>query len=546
MQRREFLKKSGALAAGALAQGLFPAPRQGNPSNPKSPGRPNLLFLFSDQQSHDMVGYSGNKHILTPQVDQLAKDGLRFTQCVSQYPICSPFRAMLLSGQHPLYNGCYENEIQMLPGRSAYFGEILRDAGYRTGYIGKWHILGGPVRRPIPAGALRYGFDQTFLTNNCTMDFQPGSAFFYNEKGEKVIYPEWEPYGQARQAMDFIDEAPADKPWALFVSWHAPHDHNLGGKNTYQAPPDLMGLYDRKAISIRPETDEALFAERQRQSAPKYNGHGLDLREDYHGYYAMCTGVDIALGKILGKLKQKGLDQNTIVVYTSDHGCSMGAWTRDIQDVAKEKGMGLTEAASQVFCGTKGTPHDWSTRTPLVIRWPRRLKPNLIPGLFGTLDFMPTLLGLMDLGIPQTCQGRDLSSQLINGTSPVADTLPIFTHWYRGVHSDRYTFALTSENSGFFWDRQKDPLQQHNIFNSPSKMGEYRDVIAGLRAETLKYLGKFKDRFPSSKALSIAAFGLPPSADAAQIRKARVEGGVLKGRPIDLIQDLPSVLSELN
>ena len=141
------------LCAGSLSQAAVkPAAR-----------RPNLVFVFSDQQSFDMLGCAGNKDIITPNLDKFAAEGVRFTQCVSSSPVCTPFRGMLLTGQHPLRSGAFCNDIRIVPGEGRYFGEVLRDAGYACGYVGKWHLYGGDRNRPIPAGPFRYGFDQRFL-----------------------------------------------------------------------------------------------------------------------------------------------------------------------------------------------------------------------------------------------------------------------------------------------------------------------------------------------------------------------------------------------
>lgn len=264
--------------------------------------RPNLLFVFSDQHSHDMLGCAGNDQIITPNLDRLAGEGVRFTQCISQQPICTPFRSMLLSGQHTLHNGCLSNDLQMLPGNGTYFGEVLRDAGYRMGRIGKWHLLGGDRKRPIPAGPLRYGFDDTLLPNNCPMDFRPGDAYFWNERDVTETFDEWEPYAQTRQALEFLDDCSADEPVALCVSWHPPHDHFVDGKEIGDtAAAELMAMYDHEAIRFRPNTDEDLFTERQKRF-PGYSGQSGNLRNDYHGYYAMCTGVDTAFGHLMARL----------------------------------------------------------------------------------------------------------------------------------------------------------------------------------------------------------------------------------------------------
>ena len=130
---------------------------------------------------------------------------------------------MLLTGQHPLRSGAFCNDIRIVPGEGRYFGEVLRDAGYACGYFGKWHLYGGDRNRPIPAGPFRYGFDQTFLSNNCTELFDAQARLLLGRERAEAPYGDWEPYAQTRQAAKFIEENAA-QPFALFLSWHPPHN----------------------------------------------------------------------------------------------------------------------------------------------------------------------------------------------------------------------------------------------------------------------------------------------------------------------------------
>jgi len=291
--RRQFCKTMAATATG-LTWGATSCEQQAvkQQASPVAK-RPNLLFVFSDQQSQDMLGCYGNQDIITPHLDQLAAEGLRFNHCISNSPVCTPFRGMLMSGQHPLYCGTMHNDIPLLANNGQYFGHVLRDAGYRMGYIGKWHLLGGNRNRPVPQGPMRYGFDGTFLTNNCHVDFRPGKCFYWNDEGQKVFFDEWEVYGQTRQALQFLDERTDDQPFALFVSWHPPHDWGIHHDTLiykYETMPELMAMYDPYKIRLRPSVKDTPA-----------------VRRAYHGYYGMCSGVDIAFGWLMDKLKQKGL-----------------------------------------------------------------------------------------------------------------------------------------------------------------------------------------------------------------------------------------------
>ncbi len=179
-----------------------------------------------------MLGCNGNPDIHTPRTDAFASQGVRFTHCFSNAPVCTPYRGILMSGKHPLHNGAFENDMALCPAAGPHLGEVLESQGYRTGYIGKWHLRGGDRNRPIPTGPLRAGFDGTFYTDNCTTEFRAGHSFYYNDAGEKTIYDQWQPDGQTDQAITFLqDAAKTDQPFALFVSWHPPHDHGI------KAPP---------------------------------------------------------------------------------------------------------------------------------------------------------------------------------------------------------------------------------------------------------------------------------------------------------------------
>jgi arylsulfatase A-like enzyme len=434
--------------------------------------RPNLVFIFTDQHSWDMLGCYGNADVQTPNIDRFAAQGIRFNHCIATSPVCTPYRGMLLSGMHSLRNNTFENDRRMTAGNGNYFAEVLRDAGYRTGYYGKWHLYGGDRNRGIPAGPYRYGFDHEFLSNNCTLVYDAARAYYWCQEGEtRLMYGDWEPYAQTRQAMQFIDQH-ADAPFALFVSWHPPH--NWGSAHAeYSAPEELLALYDPEKLTLRPTTEDT----------PRN-------RMAYQGHLAMITGIDQAFGWIMDKLEERGVSENTIVVFTSDHG-----------DMLHSHG----------WPNNKGRAEHTSLRVPLLVRWPQKLQPGESDMLIGTLDLMPTLLAMMQLPIPETCDGRDASEAIIQGRDDGTDALPIFFHplnW-RGVYTHRYTYSeafyegaeTRPPNADTFtvlYDRQSDPWEQHNLFGHPS----VADIQAELRARTQSFMQQFGDKGLEFRALS--------------------------------------------
>lgn len=443
--------------------------------------KPNLVFVFSDQQSFDMMGCAGNAQIHTPRLDQFASESLRLTNCYGNTPICTPWRGMLLSGMHALHNGAFANDRPMLPGKGKYFGEALRDDGYKTAYVGKWHIYGGKRDRPVPAGAYRYGFDDLFYTNNCHVNFNPGKCFYWNDEGEKVFFDEWEVDGQTRQALNYLDgqSREQERPFALFVSWHPPHDWGKTEKGyfRYRTMPDLQELYDGKLVNLRPSVPDT--SEERRQQ----------LRD----YMAQVTGVDRAFGRILDKLKEKGLDDNTIVVFTSDHGDMLG---------------------SHDYVLPKGCPQDYSSRVPFLIRYPGKLpRGETNDLLFGTLDMMPTLLDMLGVDIPRSCQGRNLADALRHGDGDASDSVPMFMmhagfESWRGLVTKNYLFAFQRPDVdrhpmlNVLYDRKSDPDQLRNLFHDPS----YREIRDALFKQTLQWMEYFEDPYVTLEQLNQAGF----------------------------------------
>lgn len=432
--------------------------------------KPNLVILLADQHSYDELGCYGNTQVKTPHLDQFAKEGIRFNQCFSNEPICTPFRGLLMSGKHSLKNGCYTNDVPLIPGNGKKLAEVLRDNGYSTAYIGKWHLLGGDRNRPIPRGEMRYGFDETFLTDNCTTQFDAGKAYYWDDNDKKVIFNKWQPYGQTDQALEYLETRKNnDKPFVMVVAWHPPHNDGsqkgLDGRAhpAYKAPAELMALYNPDTLKVRPGI----------KSTP-------DLRKMYQGHYAMTTGIDKAFGSIMDKLKQLNLDENTIVVYGADHG-----------DLLEH--FGINEP--------KQHPQDYSSRIPFLMRWPKHLKAGTNTNLLvGAMDMMPTFLGLMNLPIPKECDGKDLSKAVLKGNEKAVSYVPFwcFPEGTRGIFTQEYTFsteknATQKSANNVLYDRKKDPFQLNNLFGDEGMKAIQADLLKLTYSAMQKYDDEFYD-----------------------------------------------------
>jgi len=456
------------------------------------------VFVFSDQQAWDTLGCYGNDQTHTPHLDRLAAEGIQFESCISTFPVCTPFRAMLLSGQHPLRNGCCRNDWQLLPDNGATFASVLRDAGYRTGYIGKWHLYGGERNRPVPAGPHRQGFDEVFLSNNCAVHFQPEYAFYWNGS-QKEKFGKWEQFGQTDQAVEFLDHCTTDDPFALFVSWHPPHSHEGDQKyEGYQAPEPYYSRYNPETLRLRPDQPD------------DFRHHQMT-----RGYFALVDTIDDCYAQIEKKLRERGLADNTLVVFTSDHG-----------DLHRYVGKKLQH---------KCRPEPASCQVPLLIRYPGRLRPRKSDLVVGSLDLMPTILGLMNLPVPGTCEGNNFSCALFDENDEASTETHIFSFLgkpgWRGVVTRTHVYATSFGTFPYPYprgydlliERQSDPYAMNNLFGDPA----VKELQDDLHARTLRWMEHYGDRGWSYQDLERVC--------AKELKNFRTKSGELKGRPIDLI-----------
>lgn len=438
----------------------------------------NLLFVFTDQQAFDMIG-SVNPQVHTPNLDALADRGVRFEHAISNFPVCTPYRGMLLSGQHPLVNGAFSNDVPLLPCPGKRFGHVLSEGGYDVAYIGKWHLYGGKTRdAAVPPGPNRQGFDGVFLSNNIHVDFRPDACYYWNDAGEKVffkdIYPDqpWELEAQTRQVEEWFDRREKTDPFALFVSWHPPHDFRgdccddlPGHQRNYdvdELDPRLLAPYDGREISLRPGS--------------VFEGKMDDCKhQQYRNYMAMVTACDAAVGRLVDKLKEQGFYENTLIVFTSDHGDMLGSHGAKYP---------------------KPYPQNYALKVPLIMHCPNRLLTGRVSELpIGAMDLMPTILGMLDLPIPDVVQGKDFSRAILTGDDSVAESQPIFNcGGWRGVYTKEWTYARGVDGAkvvggveiNLLYNHAEDPGQLNNLFGD-SRYAQIQEEMEKLTVQWLEY-----------------------------------------------------------
>lgn len=417
--------------------------------------KPNLLFIFPDQFRAQSMGFMNEDPVITPNLDKLAAQGMVFTNAVSNRPLCSPYRAMLMTGKYPFSNGVQTNVNtssrkfgNFLKDDEICFGDVLKANGYFAGYIGKWHLdaPGGPdVERwqdavwgtYTPPGPKRHGFD-FWHAYGCHNRHNDPYYWETNASIEDTLFPrEWSPIHEAKVASRFIENNKG-KPWALFVSMNPPHGPYS------EVPEKYSDIYKNTPI------DSLL----NRPNVPVGKPGNIG-RRNVVDYFACVTGVDEQIGKILNKLEETGQAENTIVVFTADHGEMMGS-------------HGLLQ---------KVVWYEESFRVPFIVRWSEKMKSGKNDLHLSVPDLMPTLLGLMGVeeGIPSDIEGDDYSKTFrgIQEETPeftlyINSSFPSALGGMRGLRNDRYTFVIRRNNEGeitdyLLYDNENDPYQLNNI-----------------------------------------------------------------------------------
>ena len=462
--RRSFIR-TGACATAAFRLSALQAP-PASAQNAPGPLRPNLVFVLTDQWRAKAMGYEGDPNVKTPNLDRLAKSALNFHNAVSVCPVCTPYRASLLTGRFPTSTGMFLNDIH-LPDEELCMAEIFKAAGYDTAYIGKWHLDGHGRDAFIPPER-RQGWDY-WKGAECDHNYRR-SHYYAGDSDMKKFWEGYDAYAQTRDAQTYLQaHAAADKPFVLMIAYGGPHfPHG-------NAPEELQKLYPPESLTL----------------APNVTGDEAKIRQEMQGYLAHCTALDRCVGDLLATLEETGLNKNTLFVFTADHGEMMGS-------------HGLRPCLKQVAW-------DESARTPFLLRLPGSAPARTLTTPLTTPDILPTLLGLAGITIPASIEGEDLSKLAKGGAehdraalymqvSPfVAESVA-----YRAIRTAKHTLVRQKEGPTLLFDDTKDPYQLDNLAEKRECAVLRKTLDAKMDAE-MKRIG---DDFPTA-AEALARWGFP-------------------------------------
>lgn len=407
--------------------------------------QPNVIVFFTDQQRMDTTGVHGNPLGLTPHFDRIAREGIHLYNTFTCQPVCGPARSCLQTGMYATTTGCYRNEIP-LPPDSRTLAHYFNEAGYNTGYIGKWHLA---EHEPVPIEE-RGGYDYWLAANLLELSSDAYSTVLYDNECKEVKLPGYRVDAQTDAAIRYIDSHQND-PFFLFLSYIEPHHQNH--TDNYPAPDGY----------------EELFTDRW--TPPDLKALGGSHAQHLGGYYGMVKRLDEALGRILDALKSLDLTQNTIILFTSDHGNHFKTRNGEY----------------------KRTAHDSSIRVPAALYGPGFMQGGQIRELVSLLDFTPTLLDAAGIEVPPGMQGHSLLPLVQRETAnwPEEVFLQISeSHVGRAIRTKRWKYCVAAPDldgweapgskhyvETLLFDLQADPYELTNL----AGIASYREVADDLK-----------------------------------------------------------------
>ncbi|HEX7905959.1 MAG TPA: sulfatase [Chitinophagaceae bacterium] len=494
--------------------------------------KPNIIYIMSDDHDNDAISAYNKKFIATPNIDRLAKEGIRFNKAFVGNSICAPARATLLTGQHSHKNGVKDNRTRF-DSTKINIAHLLHQAGYQTALIGKWHLQSYPAGfdywRILP------GMGQYFDTRMITMN---GDTITEKGYSADVITDD---------AIHWLDSRDMNKPFVLFFHHKAPHRNFIPAlkyleqfhTKTFPEPaslykdtagrgsawriqtmsilkdmrlcsdlkidpqyladipelqPDAEDIATYRAIMRRMPAEEKnrfeeIYAERGKIIRDKKLSGKQLLKYKYQWYmqdYLACiASIDESVGRLLKYLEDNKLSSNTAVIYTSDQGFYLG-----------ENGW-----------FDKRFAYDVSMQTPLLIKWPGQILPNSISNeMVQNIDFAPTILDIAGTTAPGWMQGVSLKP-LITGKQKTLARKYLYYHYYEfgkdhtviphlAIRSERYKLIyFYTVNEWELYDLQKDPAEQKNLIHSAS----YRPIIQQLKKELLNLRNIYDDHEPAGE-----------------------------------------------
>jgi len=444
--------------------------------------RPNIIFIMADDHAAHAISSYGSDLIDTPNMDRLAKEGIRFTNCFNVNSICGPSRAALISGKYSYHNGV-KFLYDEFDGEQPTFPRMLQGAGYETALIGKWHLVTQPT-----------GFDHYSVLH--------GQGDFF----DPLFLDTGKPWGETHEvkgyltdivtdkSIQWLEDRDSDKPFMLMVHHKAPHTphqypkkyESLYADTDLPVPDNFRAAYGQRGTALAESRGrwsklDTITHPHFQEQVPEHLKDGTEeykawaYQHFFKGYLRLVASLDENVGRLLDYLDRSGLSQDTIVVYTSDNGFFLG-------DFGMFNKMWMYEE---------------SLRLPLMVRYPEHIKPQSVNDDFiSILDFAPTFLDYAQAEVPAEYQGRSIRS-ILEGETPGDWQKEHYYHYFGqhdipphyGVRTSGYKLIHFYEDDSWeLFDLTNDPREMHNRYDNP----EQAPVVVKLKKKLTELRQKYE------------------------------------------------------
>ncbi len=438
--------------------------------------QPNVLLIYADQMRYDCMSPSGNRVVKTPHLQRLADEGVTFDNAFTSYPLCCPFRASMMTGKYAQGHGVIQNHFALRADQE-FLGERMKSAGYRTLYVGKWHLEGGPKPGFVPPDR-RFGFER-FVGFNRGHSYLDG--IFFRDIDQPFRCRRYEPDYQTDHMIEFIDEVTVespDRPFFAYISYGPPHHPNDMPENwrrMYDPAEVLLPVGTLSAedqIRIQTERVETDCEGNMKAALRSRCAHGTkgplepeteeEQRVFIAEYFAMISNIDHNVGRLLNHLDRLGLTNDTLVIFLSDHGDMLG-----------EHGY---------YCGFKPQGYRAAMQVPLLLRYPGRVKGGRRTDAMIDVgvDTPVTLLDLVGAAPFSEAHGRSYLA-VLEGGDDHRDSIYYQTFRMndgnrgeftpvpeRGIRTRDWLYVRQPNRRKFLFDQQADPHELRNLVDSPN------------------------------------------------------------------------------
>lgn len=435
--------------------------------------KPNIVVFFSDQQRYDTIGCYNEDIDITPNLDYMASEGVLFENAFTCQPVCGPARSCMQTGKYATQTGCFVNDIGLKEDEET-MAKILSKEGYETAYVGKWHLASTRNEcdfstSPVP-DEKRGGYKDYWMASDILEFTSHGyDGYVFDKDMNKIDFKGYRADKITDFAIDFLGNRDKNKPFSLFISHIEPHHQN--DRKKYEGPNGSKEKFKNYKI---PDDLNILSG---------------DYKEHYADYLGCCESLDYNLGRIREKLKELRIEDNTIVIYTSDHGCHF-----------KTRNKKLPNGGADDY---KRSFYDNTIKVPLIVYGPKFKGGKKVSELTSLIDIPKTIVEIASENNYPEMEGIHLNHLINKDICREAVFIQISESYVgRAIRTNKYKYCIVDESKNpykemhsdsykelYLYDLEKDSLEKNNLINDI----KYEDIKIHMRKLIKSFIKKIEN-----------------------------------------------------